>query len=391
MRILYFDAFAGVSGDMTVGALLSLGLPLEEIRRTLAALPLREYTIRACEQEVHGIRACKFRVEIPPHALHEHRSFRHIREMLAEVDIPPQVRRLATDIFHRLAVAEGRVHGVAADDVTFHEVGAVDSIVDIVATAVGLHYFQITQAYTSNLPLGTGFVRARHGTLPVPGPATLEVLRGFPVQFGTGEGELTTPTGAAIVANIARPGPAPPLKVLGIGYGAGDRQWKDRPNLLRLVLAEPSVPLLEEDLFVVETNLDDTQPEWFEWIFHRLFAAGARDVWLVPAHMKKNRPGMVLHALADAATQSAVVQAMLNETTSLGVRVYPVRRHTLVREEKTVETPYGSVRVKLARMPNGQWNVAPEYEDCKRAAERYQVPLKLVYQAALAIAQSLKS
>jgi uncharacterized protein (TIGR00299 family) protein len=306
--------------------------------------------------------------------------------MLLEAKLEPGVRQRALDIFQRLAVAEGRVHGVPPDDVTFHEIGAVDSIADIVAAAVGLAYFRIEAAYTSKLPLGSGFVRAQHGTLPVPSPATMELLRAFPVMLGASEGELVTPTGAAIVASVAKPGPPPPLAVCGVGYGAGEREWTDRPNVLRLLLAEPVVAGVEDDLFVVEANVDDAVPEWFDWIFERLFAAGARDVWLTPAQMKKNRPAVTVHALADAGAQTGVVETMLNETPSLGVRVYPVRRHTLVREVRTVQTPYGEIRVKLARMPDGHWNVAPEYEDCRKAAEQTRTPLKLVYQAALAAA-----
>ncbi len=388
MRILYFDAFAGVSGDMTVGALLSLGLPLDAVRDTLAELDLEHFELRAFPRVVSGIGAYKFQVVVPPHAPHAHRSFRDIRSMIEQAPLHHTVQKLALETFHRLAVAEGRVHGVPPEDVTFHELGAVDSIVDIVATAVGLYHFQIEAGYVSELPLGRGVVPTQHGTLPVPGPATLELLRGFPVCFGTGEGELVTPTGAAIVATLCKPGPPPPLAVTAVGYGAGEREWTDRPNVLRLVLAETAPLLLEEELLVVETNLDDMPPQWFEWAFERLFAAGARDVWLSPVYMKKNRPGVVLHALVDAARHATVVRAMLDETTSLGVRSYPVRRHLLVREQRTVLTPYGTVRIKAARMPDGHWNLAPEYEDCKRAAEKANVPLKLVYQAALAAARS---
>lgn len=388
MRVLYFDAFSGVSGDMTVGALLSLGLPLDAVRGALAELDIGPYEIGVFQRELHGIRACKFQVFPPPQAPHTHRAFRDIRSMLEKARLHPTVKQRALSMFQRLAIAEGRVHGVAPEDVTFHEIGAIDSIVDIVATAVGLQYFQIEAAYVSKLPLGTGTVRAQHGPLPVPGPATVELLRGFPVCFGVGEGELVTPTGAAIVATACKPGVPPPLTVCAVGYGAGEREWTDRVNVLRLVLAEPATELVDDEVFVAETNLDDMPPEWFDWVFERLFAAGARDVWVSPVQMKKNRPGVVLHALSDPAAHAAVVRAILDETTSLGVRTYLVRRHTLVREERKVQTSYGCVRVKAARMPDGRWNLAPEYEDCKRLAEQANVPLKLVYQAALAAAHS---
>jgi uncharacterized protein (TIGR00299 family) protein len=434
MRVLYFDAFSGVSGDMTVGALLDLGVDFEHLKNELRKLPLQGYEIRASRRFVNGIDACKFDVEVggqenahdhrqaakPEHShhhhvhpeqegatsgqggehsnasgaevthghAHEHRAFREIRAMIEGSTLSAAVKSRALAIFTRLAVAEGHVHGVAPDDVTFHEVGAVDSIVDIVGTAVALVALGVEHTFVSVLPLGSGLVRSQHGVIPVPGPATIELLRDFPVRPGDGNGELITPTGAAIVSTLAKPDePLPELRVERIGYGAGSKTFADRPNVLRLLLGAIAAPSATDEMVVIETNIDDTNPELYDYVIERLFAAGARDVWLTPAQMKKNRPGVVLHALVDTAARAAVVEVMLRETSSIGVRYFTVGRTVLPREQLTLETEFGPLVVKIARAPDGTVNVAPEYDTCSRAARERGVPLKLVYQAAIAAAQ----
>lgn len=401
MRALYFDAFAGVSGDMTVGALLALGLDLEQLRAQLAALPLHGYALRAERRLVNAITAVKFDVDVdagPRHGHrhgqepghehgHSHRSFADIRAMIAASGLAPRVRDTALAIFTRLAEAEGRVHGVAAEAVTFHEVGAVDSIVDIVGTAVGLAALGVERVYVSPLPLGSGLVRSQHGVIPAPGPATVELLRGFPVRVGDGTSELITPTGAAIVATLARPDePVPPLQVEAVGYGAGTRVLTDRPNVLRLLLARVAAPAAGDEVIEIAATIDDANPELYAYALEAVFAAGARDAWLVPAQMKKQRPGVVLHALADPGARDAVAAAILRETTAIGLRFHAVQRVVLPREVRRVDTPYGPVRVKIATAPDGTRNVAPEYDDCRRLAAERGVALKLVYQAALAAA-----
>ena len=391
-RVLYFDAFSGVSGDMTVGAFLSLGVELERLRSELSVLPLGGYALRAGEKLVHGIRACKFDVDVAAHEhghSHTHRAYADIRAMLTGSALQPRVRETALAIFARLAVAEGRVHGVSADAVTFHEVGALDSIVDIVGTAIGLAALDVESVYVSSLPLGSGTVTSQHGTIPVPAPATVELLRGFAVRVGDGSGELVTPTGAAIVAALARPGAAlPPMSIDAIGYGAGTRTLTDRPNLLRLLLGRATaVAAAGDDLIEIATNIDDTSPELYEHVMEQLFAAGARDVWLAPAQMKKNRPGTVLHVLAEPAAREALATLVLRETSAIGLRFHPVRRVVLPREQITVGTEYGAVQVKIAHAADGTVNVAPEYDDCRRIARERGVPLKVVYQAAIAAAR----
>lgn len=385
MKVLYIDAFSGISGDMTVGALLALGVPLEAVEQQLRLLPLSSYTIGTTTRHVHGIAATKFDVQVTTHD-HTHVAFRDIRRMLQDCKLDAAAQRLALAIFTRLAEAEAHVHGVAADDVEFHEIGAVDSIIDIVGTAVGATSLGVEAAYVAPLPLGSGIVPSRHGALPIPAPATLELLRGFPTRPGDGQGELVTPTGAAIVAELATPGAAPELRVLGCGYGAGARTLQDRPNVLRLVLGERTSPTQHEELVVVETNLDDLNPELYEHVIERLLSAGAHDVYLAPVHMKKNRPGIVLSVLCGADDCEQLSAIVLNETSAIGVRYYPVRRRLLNRLIREVTTAFGPVRVKVALAPDGHENLAPEYEDCKRVAVQKGIPIKHVYQAALAAA-----
>ncbi len=385
MKVLYVDAFAGISGDMTVGALLGLGVPLERLRSQLERLPIGAYTVAAEARQIHGISAVKFDVHTAAHG-HAHRPFRTIREMLADGALEPAVAACALAMFTKLAEAEGRVHGVAPEDVEFHEVGAVDSIVDIVGVAVGVTVLGIERTYVSPLPLGSGIVASQHGWLPVPGPATIELLRGYRTRFGDGEGELVTPTGAAIVATLGTPEPPPLLRVLAVGYGAGQRTLVDRPNLLRLVLGESIASSAHDELQVIETNIDDYNPEFYEYVVERLFAAGARDVYLAPVHMKKNRPGIVLSVLCAESEREQLAGIILSETSAIGVRFYPVRRLVLPRQTREISTQYGRVRVKVAIAPDGRENLAPEYEDCKRLAAEQHVPIKLVYQAALTAA-----
>jgi hypothetical protein len=300
------------------------------------------------------------------------------------------VKRRSLDVFQRLAEAEGKVHGVATDDVTFHEVGAVDSIVDIVGAAIGFAELGVERAYVSALPLGSGTVPSRHGTLPVPAPATVELLRGFPVRVGDGGAELVTPTGAAIVAAFASPGePVPSLRIEAVGYGAGSRVLPDRPNLLRLFLGHAAPMARSDEMVVIETNIDDSSPEIYEHVIDELLAAGARDVWLTPVQMKKNRPGIVLRVLGEPAARDLLASIVLRETSAIGVRYFSVQRQVLEREVLRVDTEFGPLEVKRSRAPDGSVNLAPEYESCRRAAREHRVALKTVYLAALAAARGL--
>lgn len=394
MKVLYLDAFSGISGDMTVGALLALGLPFEHLRTELSKLGLEGYEISATPRLVHGIEATKFEVHIAGHESpatghhhhHVHRAFRDIRAMIESSGVSAGARRRALSIFAKLAEAEGRVHAVPAEDVTFHEVGAIDSLADIVGAAIGFEFFAAGRILVSSLPLGSGIVESQHGPVPVPGPATAELLRGFVTRPGDGEGEMVTPTGAAIVAALAEQAAMPSLRIDRVGYGSGTRSLRDRPNVLRMVLGEAVADVAQDEVVIIETNIDDYNPELYDYVFERLLGAGARDVYLTPVHMKKGRPGVVLTVLCAASDREQLGGIVLSETSAIGLRYHPARRMVLEREMREVSTAYGVVRVKVARGPGGHENLAPEYEDCKRIAAEKQVPIKLVYQAALAAA-----
>jgi uncharacterized protein (TIGR00299 family) protein len=396
MRIAYLDAFSGVSGDMTVGALLDLGVPLAAVQDAIGVLGLAGVETWTERVERSGIAATKFHVRVhgerpdPPgghrHHHHGHRAYRDIRALLAASRLEPRVRERALAIFARLAEAEGEAHGVAADDVTFHEVGALDAIVDVVGAAVGVTHLGVDRVYCSALPMGGGMVHAAHGPLPVPGPAVAALVRGRPVRFDDGASELVTPTGAAIVATLAATEPVPELRVERVGYGAGDRVLPDRPNLLRIVLGEPATAVGSDEVVVLEATIDDTLPELWEHVLERLFESGAKDAFLEPVVMKKSRPGVTLRVIAAAADRDRLAAVVFAETSTIGLRWAPWRRLVLPRETVHVETEYGTVAVKVATAPNGTRNLAPEFEDCRRLARERGVAAKLVYQAALAAA-----
>jgi uncharacterized protein (TIGR00299 family) protein len=372
MKTLYFDAFSGVSGDMTVGALLALGVPLEHVREELGKLPVAGYSISAAPRRVHAIAAVKFDVHLATPAHHEHphghRSFREIGEMIAGSTVQAPVQRVALDIFTKLAEAEGRVHGVAAEVVEFHEVGAVDAIVDIVSGCFLFEHLGAPKTFCSAIPGGSGETGSEHGKLPVPAPATLELLRGAPWRFGEGEGELVTPTGAALLrafdVSFGRP---PGMMVRGVGIGLGHREIPGRPNLLRVVAGDPVPGAPGRDrVLEVEANIDDMSPQRFELLIERALAAGALDVAILPATMKKNRPGWVLRLLCPEERLEIVSSAVFSVSTAIGLRFHACDRLKLDRASRTLETRHGRVRVKEATLPDGSVRPVPEYEDVKR-------------------------
>jgi uncharacterized protein (TIGR00299 family) protein len=296
------------------------------------------------------------------------------------------VRERALAVFARLAAAEGEAHGVAVDDVTFHEVGALDAIVDVVGAALGVVHLRVDALHCSPLPLGRGLVGAAHGPLPVPGPAVVALLRGRAVRFDDGASELVTPTGAAIVAALTADTPVPALRPEAVGYGAGDRILDDRPNLLRIVVGQATVPARTDDVVMLEATVDDTSPELWEHVLERLLDAGAKDAFLTPVVMKKSRPGVTLSVLAAPDDRERLAGIVFAETSTIGLRWTPWTRSVLPRERVVVDTEYGPVAVKLACAPDGTANAAPEFDDCRRIARARGVALKLVYQAALAAA-----
>lgn len=383
--IAYLDLPAGLSGDMFLGCLVDAGWPVEDLAAAIDALglPPGSWQIRA-EPVLRGpMRATLVHVDTADKAQHRHLG--DIRALIERANLPPWVQAHAIATFARLAMAEAKVHGEPVEHVHFHEVGALDAIIDIVGAAAGLHALGIGHLFASGAPLGSGWTESAHGRIPLPAPATLELLAAAkaPTRPSPGPGELITPTGAALLAQYAH-FEQPEMRLLRIGMGAGQRDpaW---PNLARLWLGEALAtgPMIE-----IATNIDDMNPELYGAISQRLFAAGARDVWLTPVQMKKGRPGVVLSAMAPAGLEATLADLLLRETTTLGVRVHAVRRHEAGREQRTVETRYGPIQVKVKLVDGAVWGAMPEYDDCLRAADMANVPVRLVYEEALGQAQA---
>jgi pyridinium-3,5-bisthiocarboxylic acid mononucleotide nickel chelatase len=380
MRILYFDCFAGISGDMTVAALLDLGVPLAVLEEGLGrlVLPRSSYSIALETAERRGIRAARFRVHVEEHQPHRH--YTDIAGMIEGSSLAENVRQTAQKIFFRLAEAEARVHGVEIGHVHFHEVGGVDSIIDIVGTAISLDYLGIGEIYAAPLPFGSGFVETAHGRLPVPAPATAELMQGMPVHFNCGAGERVTPTGAAILAALATGyGTSSAMKITTVGCGAGSRDFDDMPNILRLFLGEKTGAVERDEIYVIETHIDDMNPEILGFLMERLLAQGALDVVFAPLQMKKNRPGVKLTVLSSRAGLDNLARLVLAETTAAGVRYYPVERMMLARSQEERETSLGKVRVKIFHDNGNPLRVVPEFEECRRIAEQTGMPLLEVY------------
>ncbi len=378
MKIAYGDLIGGISGDMFVAALIDLGLPLAKLKTELKKIPTLEFALKTAKKSVHAVRASQFQVICPRHEAP--RSWQQIRRLLERSKLAASVKATAIDIFNRLAQAEAKIHGVAVDQVHFHEVGATDSIVDIVAAAIGVGELAIDQLHFSPIPLGRGVTRSQHGPLPVPGPATMELLKGLPT-FGVDlDSETVTPTGAALLKVFGSSfGDQPAMTIDSIGYGTGQKEFSSRPNLLRLSIGANAVNLQHEAMLVIETNIDDMNPQHFDHVMERLLAAGARDVCLAPIQMKKNRPATLLTVICEIAQRDRLAAMILQETTTIGVRCYPVSRILLAREAKTVKTRFGEVTVKIVTQPDGTERATPEYDDLKRIASAKRTTLKTVH------------
>jgi uncharacterized protein (TIGR00299 family) protein len=380
MKILYFDCYAGISGDMTVAALLDLGVPLAVLEEGLGRVPLptSAYRIALDKVERRGIRAAGFRVEVGEHQPHRH--YRDIAGLIEASSLTENVKQTAQKIFFRLAEAEALVHGVEIGHVHFHEVGGIDSIVDIVGTALCLDHLGVGTIHAAPLPFGSGFVETAHGRLPVPAPATAELLKGMAVHFSCGPGERVTPTGAAILAALAAGyGPRPDMNVTAVGYGAGSRDYEDMPNILRAFLGETADSRERDTVFVIETHIDDMNPEILGYLMERLMAHGALDVAFSPLQMKKNRPGVKLTLLSHREGLDELARLVLAETTTAGVRYYPAERLMLERRREERETSLGKVAVKVFHADGVPRRIAPEYEECRRIAARTGMPLIEVY------------
>jgi hypothetical protein len=383
MRVVYLDCASGISGDMTLGALVDAGVPLEQLNEAVGSLGLPGCRLVAQEVKKLGFRALQVTVE---HA-HEH-AHRHLDQILAMIQagrLTARQKELAGRIFTRLAEAEAKVHGTTPERIHFHEVGAADSIADIVGTAVGWDRLAAERLVASPVPTGSGRIRIAHGEVSVPAPATAELLRGVPLAAGTVQAELTTPTGAAILTTLADAfGPLPAMTVERIGCGAGQRDLAEQPNLLRLMVGQTATPAgaTQDQVWVLETNLDDLTGELVGHCVGELWSAGALDVYTTPIQMKKNRPGVTITVLARAEDADRLEAVLFRETTTLGVRRWMAARHVLARQAHRVETPWGPVEGKLGWLDGGQVRFAPEFESCRQLAAAHNLSLRDVYEAA---------
>ncbi len=377
MRLCYFDAFSGISGDMTVGALLDAGAPEEGVLEALRGLDTgASYAVEKTVR--HGITASKFRVNVED-APKKHRHLSHILKMIDAAALGDRAKLNASQVFERLGRAEAQVHGVPIEKVHFHEVGAADSIADIVGACVALDLLGVEEVHVSAINVGSGTVETEHGTLPVPAPATARLLTGMPVYARGPAMELTTPTGAAIAATLGSSfGPLPAMRITSIGHGAGDRDFPQQANVLRALIGERTAATEATLVSVLEANIDDSSPQVLGYALDRLMDAGALDVSLSPIQMKKNRPGSLLKVIAKPEDQERLAQVIFAETSTLGLRIYAAERRVEERRVVEVETPWGRVRGKVS----GQGLFAPEYEDCKEIAARTGAPLAQVLDAA---------
>ena len=381
----YFDCFSGISGDMTLGALIDLGAPPGWLQGELERLPLTGFHLAVTPVVRSGISANLVKVEV--HDSKKSRDFKEIKSLLEACPLSETVKSNSLNIFEKIARAEAGIHGCSPEEVHFHELGGIDAIVDIVGTALCLEKLGINKITASKLPLGSGFVDCQHGKLPIPAPATLEILENIPIYGTEAMNELVTPTGAAIIACLADSfGPLPEMSIKKTGYGAGQRELQDRPNLLRIIAGIPVGPEIDlkgslqtDQIIILETCIDDMNPEFFGFLMERIFEDGALDVYWIPVHMKKNRPGTMVQVLCKEDRKDSLIRRLLSETTSLGIRYYHAHRQLLVRDQLTITTSFGEIRVKRIKDPEGSTRLIPEYEACREIALQKKIPLRVVY------------
>jgi len=382
MKVAYLDCFAGISGDMTLGALLDAGVDKDRFQAEIKKLSEVNFDLKIGKVTKNGIEATNVEV-VTPHE-HHHRHLKDIVQIIESSDLPDSTKAKAVRTFQVLAEAEGAVHGTSADHVHFHEVGAVDAIVDIVGSCILFEMLGVDRIIASPLPVGHGFVEAAHGRIPLPAPATVEILKGVPVYDAKVEGELVTPTGAAIVRALADGfGAMPTMSVESVGYGAGKTDFPF-PNVLRVMIGESAEEHpANEKVSIVETNIDDMNPEFYDSVFDRLFKAGALDVYTTPILMKKNRPAVLLSAVCPVEKVEHISEVILTETSTFGVRITSAHRRCLDRKWHTVSTKYGDIRIKVGLLGGREIVASPEYEDCRKAADAHGVSVQTVYKEAL--------
>ncbi len=381
-KILYYQCFSGISGDMNLGALVDLGVPADYLLGELKKLELSNVTISFSKESRHEIYGTNATVSVS-HPTRIARKLKDIYEIIEEADIAPVVKTTARKIFQTLAEAEGKIHDKSPEQIHFHEVGGEDAIIDIVGSALAFHYLNVDEVWSSTVELGQGFVKSAHGIIPIPAPATTEILKNKPVHLGGTDFESTTPTGAAILSTlVTKFTDDPEITIQKTGYGVGKHQGSTRPNLLRIFLAthNKSSVLLTNLAEEIECTIDDMNPEWYDWIMKKLFEAGANDVTLTPILMKKNRPGMKLSVLCPGDKADGIGIALLRETTTIGYRRRQVRKYSLTRKVNTVQTRYGKVRIKESYLEKELITRKPEYEDCRKIAIDTGLPLRKIYE-----------
>jgi uncharacterized protein (TIGR00299 family) protein len=388
VKVLHIDCFAGIAGDMLLGALIDVGVSVEAVREGLAGLPVEGWELRTERVSRGGVSATKVSVSaaaggaVPGRLSHD-----ELANAIEAGGLPPQVTARSLAVLRAIADAEAHVHGVSVAEVHFHEVGGIDTLVDVTGAALGLELLGIQRVTSAPIPLSHGFVECAHGKLPVPPPAVTELVKGVPTVPLDIEGETVTPTGAALAVTLAESfGPPPPMTVEAVGYGAGTSEWPEVPNVLRVIVGEAPDERAAEaaEVALLEANIDDMPAEHFALALERCLEAGALDVWLTPIQMKKSRPAVMLSALVEPADAARVASAIFANTTTFGIRQGRMSRVCLPRRHETVETPHGPIRVKIATLPSGDETASPEYEDCLEAAKAAGVPLRVVYVAALA-------
>ena len=389
MKTAYLDCFSGLSGDMFLGSLLDAGLSFDQLKQCLQTLPFHGYELELRRETRNQISGSRFVVRLDEahnkkighkNSDHENRGLKDIREVIDQGDLTDSVKKTSMEIFESLARVEGYIHNLPPDQVHFHEVGAVDSIIDIVGTVYALEALGIERLLVSPLPLGSGFVKTAHGRIPVPAPATLALLKGVPVLNSDVQQEMVTPTGAALATGLADAfGPMPTMVVENVGYGVGSRELPDRPNLLRIIIGHEKHGNQTDTVVVLETNLDDMRPEFLGYLMERLFHASALDVVFVPVQMKKNRPGVQVQVIGRPEHKDRLMEIMVQESTTLGIRFRYSQRMILERNQAEVESPWGKISVK--RVIQGEsTRLVPEYDVCREIALKNNIPLRDVYQ-----------
>jgi len=379
MKIAYLDCFSGVSGDMLVGSLLDAGLPFEELESIISGLNLDGYTISAKKEERNNLFGTRFHVSLKE----KHQKARYlkdIKEIISSGDLPLEVSEKCIAIFEKLAITEGEIHRISPDELHFHEVGAVDSIIDIVGSVVGIYLLGIEKLFVSRMPVGKGIIISAHGKIPLPSPATIALLKGVPIYDSGLEAEMVTPTGAALITSLCSSfGPMPSMILETVGYGVGSRRLADNPNLLRILIGKDIDKQRSETVAVLESNLDDMNPELLGYLMDRLFDAGAKDVTFSHIQMKKNRPGIQLQVIGQPEDKDRLSSIIFKESTTLGIRFNYSQRSILTRGELMVESPWGKMRVKKVVNQGGKTTLLPEYEECKRVAKANNCALRDVY------------